>query len=217
LIFYQKAQLLYDRGRLHDAETYCKNALARQEAAGNHTDSISTLRLLADIAIEQGDYAAAGAYCERARVASEQTHNLAELAATYYSLAVVARLQSNLQRASYYIGKGMPLFERLGMKAFTALACYEQSRIHALQEDFAAAKRLGVQSLELFRETQQIFNLVYVLNHLGVLCSRHDQEHEGWAFWHEALTIAEEQAHPLAAEIRQHMHNSNVAQRIGGA
>ncbi len=66
LVFYQQAQLRYDRGDLEATERLCQRALAIEEEGIDQTIQIATLRLLADVDIESGEYEAASEHCKQA-------------------------------------------------------------------------------------------------------------------------------------------------------
>ncbi len=127
------------------------------------------------------------------------------MAATLYSFAVIRRLQKRLKEADEYAKQSLSQCEALGLRAFTALVLYEQSRINALQHEFDRAYELCSKSIVLFRELGRTFNLVYALNHLGKLCQDMGEIDNARKQWMDALTIARSLEHPLAGEIDEHL------------
>lgn len=203
--YYQQGLMLYKQGNFADAYHLCEQALKMQNEIGEKLGSLPTLRLLADIALEQEDYVTAEGYCNRALVLCEELQNRGELGAVYYILAVISRLQGKYLLGKEFAEKGLPLFQLVGFRKFEAVTLYELSRNYAGVEAYANALTLGVRSLEILREIDDQFNVIYVLWHLGKLYENMKENQQAEIHWHEALRIAELQKHPLIAELRQQL------------
>jgi transcriptional regulator with XRE-family HTH domain len=206
-IDYQEASLAYNLGQLAEAEFYCRRAFSTFEAAQNWEEMLTTLRLLADIAIERSDDDHAQQHCQRALRLAEMFQLQGELAATYYSLAVIARLRRQLSEALRYAQAAHRLFLELGERGFQALTLYEQSRICTLTHDLDTAEKLALQSLAILRNLDDKFNLVYILRHLASLYEQVDRPIEADCCRREALLLAEAQDHPLTTDLRRDSTN----------
>jgi tetratricopeptide (TPR) repeat protein len=196
----QSAGIAYDRGDLQAAQEICLAALALEPPADR--SPIAVFRLLADIAIEQDDYAAARQWCERALSACEETGEQNERAPLHYLNAVVARCTGNLGPALQEARQAQLLAARMGDTGFEALALYEQSRAHLLLEDLPAAEALGQAALAHMRRAQAHFNAVYALNHLGHIALRSQGPEQAAQRWQAALAVAQERRHPLAETLQ---------------
>ncbi|RIK30072.1 MAG: hypothetical protein DCC55_37525, partial [Chloroflexi bacterium] len=202
---YQEAFLAYRRNEFEQAKMLCTRALSLQEQAGDDTGTVPTLRLLADVAVEQKDYPAAETYLNHSLSLCNQLQDRGELAATYYSLAVVARVQEKLDFAQQYASNALELSQWMGNRQFQAMALYEQFWIFAKRNDTEAATKVGLKSLELFRELQDSFNLVYVLCHLGEFYWANGQAEQAANLWSQALDLANRISHPLVERLQRNL------------
>jgi tetratricopeptide (TPR) repeat protein len=166
---------------------------------------IAVQRLLADIAIEQKDYAAAAQWCSGALAACEQAGEHNERGPLHYLLAVIARCTGRYEQAQADARQATALAEKMGDIGFQALALYEQSRVLALLGELEAAERLGREALALMRSCRAAFNEVYALNHLGEVALRRGEREEAVQRWQTALAAAELRQHPLASTLAQRL------------
>jgi len=202
-IIYQQGVLAYRTGNLAAAKLASEKALVIQTSINDIGKLLPTLRLLADIALEQHEYNIANDYCQRALTLCEQLQNRGELGAVYCNLAVVARLQKNFTVARSYAETGLNLLQLTGHRQFEAITYYELSRIHINTKDYELALDKGLKSLSLLREINDNFNIVYVLRHLGDVCMETSEQEQALIYWQEGLSIAEIQAHPLTEYLQK--------------
>lgn len=204
---YQQGFVFYHRNALDQAKQVCERALLVQEEVQDSIGAVPTLRLLADIALEQSDYALAERYFERALALSNELQDRGELAATYYGLAVTARLQAKLDLAQTYVTQAQELCQWMGNRRFLASTLYEQARLYAMNQDHTAAISVGLKSLELYRQLQDNFNLVYILYHVGNFHQQSSQPAQARLFWQEAIEMAKVQNHPLSSLLYQNLNS----------
>lgn len=88
-VFHQRSFILYRCGEFEKARLLCEQARTMQEQTDDQTGLLRTLRLLADIALEQEELDVANAYCQRALALCEALQHRGELGAIYYNSAVV--------------------------------------------------------------------------------------------------------------------------------
>jgi DNA-binding SARP family transcriptional activator/predicted ATPase len=205
-VYYQQAFILYRRGKFEDSRLLCERAFAMQKDHEDWLGLLPTLRLLADIALEQEDYVLADQHCQRALVLCEKLQNRGELGAIYYSLTVVARLQENYTLAHSYAEKGLFLLQYAGYRQFEALILYELSRIQAKTLHYEAALEAGMKALNLIDLINDNFNKVYMMSHLGNLYDKLGIKEKACFYWQEALNIANSQLHPLRAYLVEQVH-----------
>lgn len=206
---YQQALLAYCRNQYDRAQALCEQALEMQEQADDHAGLLPTVRFLIDIALTQKQYDLAQIYAERALALCERLQDRGELAATFYSLAVVARFQQQFDLAQNYAEKALELCVWMGNRGFHALTLYELSRIYLHQGNHQRTLEFGEESLKRMRELGDTLNMMYVLRHLGDIYHLLGDQNRARDLWQEALSMADAQQHPLAAELFQRVENGS--------
>jgi DNA-binding SARP family transcriptional activator/tetratricopeptide (TPR) repeat protein len=202
---YQQALWAYYSNDFERSKTLSERALVMQESSNDRAGMAPTLRLLGDIALEQKDYQVAEAYLKRCLSLCHSLQDRGELAAAYYGLAVVARFQGEYELANTHVTHALELCEWMGNRRFQAAVLYEQCRLYTIRHEYELALKVGAQSLTLFRDLQDNFNLVNVLGHLGSIYYDSGQVAEARQLWQEAKAIADSQNHPLAGQLNQRL------------
>ncbi|MEZ4860491.1 MAG: BTAD domain-containing putative transcriptional regulator [Caldilineaceae bacterium] len=199
---YQQALLAYRRGRLAVSRELCQRILAMKADADPFSSRLPTLRLLADIDLEEEAYETAEMHCKQALALCEQLHNRSELAGVYYSLTVVARCQMNFAAAKKFAQQALELCDLTGNRGDKALTLHELSRIHVSAGNYALAIQSSEESYDLLVAVQDYFNMVYILRQLGEAHSAAGEYDKAKAAWKKAYTIAQSQHHPLTEQIQ---------------
>lgn len=202
---HQQAFHAYLTGDLPRTRALCEQATALFLRQADNPDILPTLRLLADVAIEEQRYEDAEGYCREALATAQRLQNQGEIVAVYYSMTVVARMQQRLALALDYSSTALERFEKMGDQGFIALVLYEQSRIYFLQGEPHAAQRAAERSAALFRSLGDRFNLVYVLNHLGAVHLALGRGAAACNACREAVAVATALDHPWLEAFRQRL------------
>jgi DNA-binding SARP family transcriptional activator len=204
---YEQALLAYRLNDIDKSKELCRKSLKLQEKFQDASGLLPTLRLLADIALEQHEYALADSYLKRSLELCNELQNRGELAATYYGLAVVARVHQKFEQAETYVSNVLELSQLIGNRRFQAMALYEKCWLYGERAEYEPAIEAGLRSLELFRQLEDSFNMVYVLCHLGDFYHKNHQLDQADELWQEANQIIQNQNHPLTATIKQRINS----------
>lgn len=215
---YWRGYLAYTLGRLDEAKALCGQALDLQErlAEGEAEGSVAwesgemgsltwTLRALADVAIEEGDFSQAQAYCDRALAQAQSNHDKGEEAAVLYLLAVVADCRQAWDVGLAYADKALDLFQRMGDRDYQALTLYQLSQIHFKLGNYPQAETLILRSRPLAEAVGSPATQVFVRYHQGRIYTATERPQLASQMWTSALALAERHAHPLAPRIRREM------------
>ena len=201
---YQQANVQFNHQHWAEAHELARRALDLQQLAGEPDSVLATLRLLADIALHgMADTARAEEYCRRTLALCDERRNVGERAAALYTLAEVHRLDGRTDEAGREAEAALQLFKAMGDRQSQARALYRLSLLEADRQDYAGAQRTGARSLELCRQLNDRWGLVYVAHHLGEVCAQLQQPDRARELWLEAQRVAEELGHPLMAALRE--------------
>lgn len=205
-VLYQQANLRFNRQQWAQADELARRALDLQQLAGESDSLLATLRLLADIALHgMADFARAEDYCQRALERCDERRNVGERAAALYTLAEVHRLTGRTAEARREAEAALQLFKEMGDRQSQARALYRLSLLAADAKDFAGAQQAGARSLELCRQLNDRWGLVYVAHHLGEVCAQRQQPDRARELWLEARRVAGELGHPLMSALRERL------------
>lgn len=86
------------------------------------------------------------------------------------------------------------------------MALYERCWLYAERAEYGLSIEAGLRSLELFRQLEDSFNMVYVLYHLGNFYEKNVQPEEAYKLWQEASQITLKQNHPLSITINERLN-----------
>lgn len=198
----QQALLAYRRGYLSEAKALCSQVLALDNAADLFAARLPTLRLLADIALEEQNFVVAEQYCNQSLTLCEELHNRSELAAVYYSLTVVARCQEKLDTAQTFAHKAIEQCDLTGNRGAKAMTLHELSRIYVRVGEYTLATNSSEEGMNLLLSIPDNFNLVYILRQLGEAYHAAGRLDNAQNSWQAAFTLAQSQNHPLTEQLQ---------------
>jgi tetratricopeptide (TPR) repeat protein len=163
------------------------------------------LGLLADIAINQDDHDLGEQYCRRALALCEEIQEQGELAVILYILSKAPWRRGDLRSARDYAERSLALLTRMGDRKMQARALRRLSLIDADLKDYALALEEGLQSLNLRRELEDTWGMIYTLLHLGDVHQALDQPAQAHEMWSEALGLADGLQHPLTEPLQERL------------
>ncbi|MBP7963138.1 MAG: AAA family ATPase [Caldilineaceae bacterium] len=204
-VYHHRALLLYRNGEYRQAKQLGEEALAIQQTEQDTLGLLLTLRLLADVAISEKDFAVAKQHCQHALQLATPTTYRSELAETYYSLATIHRLLNEAEQAWRYAADAYHHFVQIGNRWFQAYTLYEQSKIKQLVGELPAALALGLKSLDLLSDLGDTYNRVNCLLQLGDLYRQFEQVSEAERLWGEGMTLAQSIHHPKIDEFHKRL------------
>jgi predicted ATPase len=205
-VLYRQACLYYDYRRLVEADELARRALQIQEEIHEQRSCLYTLHLLANIALrDKATYHQAEQYCQRVVALSETLQELDALTSNLSTLAEIHRLQGRLIDARQEAEKGLALARRMGSRKTQANYLFRLSTIDADAGNLEIAIEEATSGLAICRDLQDRWGIVYLLEHLGQLCFRVNQDATGRQMWLEAFTLAEEIQHPLLPILRKNL------------
>ncbi|MFN8445621.1 MAG: NB-ARC domain-containing protein [Caldilineaceae bacterium] len=206
---YFQALADYYAGNLTMAMTKCLEAKALQQTANDQNGLITTLRLMASVAIDQHELAQAAALCQQALDLAHAQQNQSESATCLYLLSVITRLQGQVERSYSFAESAMNQFTRMGDLGFTAASLYELG--HGLKQkgQFDLAEQTIRRSLDLMRRVESYPNTVPVLHLLGEIEWHVGKHNEALLLWQEALELGTRFSHPWTAEVRKSITVAN--------
>jgi predicted ATPase/DNA-binding SARP family transcriptional activator len=204
LVLFRQAWLHYEYRHIETALELAQRALDIQEQAHDRRNCLYTLHLLADLTLYgTADYARAAQFCERAIALCDELHDLDALASALGTLAEIHRLQGRLTEARLEAERSLALARLMGSRKAQAHYLFRLSKIDADAGHLEAALQNATLSLALCRNLHDRWGTVYLLEHLGRLQHRLNQNSDGRQMWLEAFTLAQELQHPLLATLRE--------------
>ena len=202
-VYYRQARIFLRQGEYDHAVVLCDQALSIQKGADDKLGAIRTLRLLASLAYRQKNYHEAKMSNQEAIFLCQQVQDQAELAATYLMMVSISRRQLDMQSAQEYAEKSLNWLKRMGDRKLQGVALYEISIIKEASGEYSVAKEVGLQSYKLLEESQDEYNLVYILAHLSDVCAHLHQHEEAASYKLDALKIAQRIHHPMAVSLEK--------------
>lgn len=204
-VIYWQAGVLFRTGDYESALHLCQQALYIQEQQEDKLGQIRTLRLFTDISLIQENLDSAYNYCQHAINLCHELADQGELAASYYSMANIMRKRNELTLAQKYAEEALLLFQRMGDRRFQAATLYEISMIQERARDYEGALTVRLQSTGLFREQEDLFNLVVALLYLGDLYKVRQESTRANQTWEEALSLARLYSHPFLTKLQERL------------
>lgn len=204
---YWQALIAYREQAYEEARILCHKSLIIQDEHSDHVGTLRTLRLLTDIAIANHDLMTAKGHAKQAHDLAETEGEQGELGAALFILCTIERQLGNLASAEMHIQRSQPIFEHIGSRTFLAFTHYELGQIHAAGERYAEGLISTQQCTTILRTVGDEFNLITALYSQGNLHLLLGEPGQVRRCWLEALGLAEQHQHTLAATIRQKLED----------
>lgn len=204
---YLEADIPYANGDYEAAKRLGEQALnILQQLPDNELGSIRALGLLADVAIKQENYDLGEQYCQQALALCEEIQEQGEVAIILYILSEACRRRGDLASARDHAKNSLTLFTRMGDRKMQARTLLRLGLVHVDLNEYTLAKNEFLQSLNIHRELENTWSMIYTLFHLGNIHQALDQPDQAQKVWSEALELAEVLDHPLATPLREHLN-----------
>ena len=154
LSIYRQARVWSEFGPdLKKSNLQAKKALKIQEHIDDSLGQIMTLRLLAENAFNQKEYAFASEYCDEAQKLSLTVDDIGERAAILYLKMVVHRFQQEYALAIENYEKSLELFIKIGSLRWQGMLHYQISIVFEFLQKFDEAFETCFKSIDLFKQT----------------------------------------------------------------
>ena len=200
-LYFGRAWLCFDHGPDYAAaETFAKQALRIQEAAGTKEQRAQTLYLLAQIATEQKQFDRALAYAEKSRMLCELCHSKGDLAAVLYVLVIIHRSLKNHAAAQEYAQQSLELLQHLGIQRIEGMVLRQLSLIYKELQGFEQALTLAEKSYQIFHTLADNLGIAYALRNIGDLYALQNNRTLAKRTWLEVKAIADELQHQYLLE-----------------
>jgi tetratricopeptide (TPR) repeat protein len=203
---YQQVYVQYEYENFEKAKSIAQQALDIQQTFGDKLGCIRTMGKLADIVINQDDYERGEQFCQQALALCEEIQEQGELAVILYIWSKALWRRGDLSSARDYAERSLTLFTRMGDRKSQAWAFRRLSLIDVDLKNYDLALEESTHSLNLHRELENPWNMIFVLLDLGDVHQALDQSDQAYEMWAEALSLAEKlQKHPLTETLRERL------------
>ncbi len=170
---------------MDEAKALHEEALSLQEGLGENADRVATLRILGDVAIEQGDLIEAARRGEAALAQARALGERPEEAAAHYLLAVVADHQQQWTAAQEHGQRALTILEQVGDRGFQSSVLFQLSQIAYKQGDYVTAEAFighGVYSQNGHDLTRLAYSIT-TANHCVLHCRPNHSDFPFRRFW----------------------------------
>ncbi|MCA9917558.1 MAG: hypothetical protein KC445_06365, partial [Anaerolineales bacterium] len=124
-----------------------------------------------------------------------------------YNLSFAQMMSDEFDVARTTAEKGLDLFVSMGDQRSQAQIMWTLSRIDQRLQDYQSAKEKGLVSLKICEELGDKWGRIFLMQHLGEIYLNMEQPEDAHSIWHQALSFAKENKHPLAASLQERLDN----------
>lgn len=181
--------LAYYQTDLPAAEALMAAALELYHALDDRRWIGQTLRNLAVILSDQGDFAQARAYAEESLLLARQGEDAQSLSNALSDLGILDYYLGDAARARALLEEGLALDRQRGDYTDIAIGLHNLAEVRASTGDLAEALRLCEESVALFRQVENKYGLAFALQGMGDLLCRRGEDESGQQRLAEGLAL----------------------------
>jgi predicted ATPase/DNA-binding SARP family transcriptional activator len=188
--------LAYYQSDLSHAQRYMEQALALYQEIGDRKWISQTLRNLAVVLSDQGQFEQARGYAEESLTLARQLGDAQTLANALSDLGILEYYLGNCARALPYMEEGLALDRRRGDQNDVAIGLHNLAEVRTAMGHFEAAIQLCAESMALFRQVENKYGLAFALQAQGDLLGTQGNIEEGKKQLAEGLALFQELGNP---------------------
>jgi CHAT domain-containing protein/Tfp pilus assembly protein PilF len=215
----QSGTVVYQKGRLNDAEACWATALAvRQKREPESLDVATSLNNLGNAAHDRGDLKAAEDYHKQALAIREKLAPASiSVAMSLNNLGLVARARSDLKAAEDYLKQALALREKLSPQSMDVAGSLNNLGVVAKDKgDLSAAEDYYKRALAIKeKRVPNSLNVAISLNNLGVVTTERGDLKVAEDYHRRALAIREKLA-PDSLNVASSLNNLGGLARFRG-
>jgi tetratricopeptide (TPR) repeat protein len=214
-MYHQLGMTVYDRGRLDEADDWCRKALTISEELGDRPHMASTYHQLGNTAQRRGRLDEADDWYHKALTIEEDLGDRPGMAFSYHQLGNTARRRGQLDEADDWYRKSLTFKEDLGDRPAMALT------YHALGITAQDRGRLDEaddwyrKSLTIKEELGNLPSMALTYGQLGLLAETRQQPGQALEWTVRCVTLFDQFPHPATGPGPDHL--ARLTRQLGMA
>lgn len=191
--YLQWGRALWQMGRFEEGTPILQEALRRAQQGGAVKTQADSLRILGNIALDQGHYAQAASHYQKSLDLCRELNDWRGVGAVLLNMGEVHRYQNRYREAQALYTEALTLARRMGFTHLDSLVLNNLGLVALALGDYSTARHNNLQSIEIARATNYRYSESWACLGAGLAYDQLGQHLAAQSYFERALNLADSQ------------------------